>query len=110
VDKGWQQLVARRGQRAEMDADYRRNSKRLRAEIEAEGGMQWDGRPWDMVRARARSVHRPRTKCMPASSNVLTPRSRPHAGGLGSRGKEGILDPPVAGQVEPDCEGSDMAA
>jgi len=32
-----------------MDADYRRNSKRLRAEIEAEGGMQWDGRPEDMV-------------------------------------------------------------
>ena len=38
-----------------MDADYRRNSKRLRDEIAAEGGMQWDGRPEDMVRTRLRA-------------------------------------------------------
>ena len=34
---------------AAMDADYRRTSARLRREIAAEGGMQWDQRPEDMV-------------------------------------------------------------
>ena len=41
-------------QRPSMDADYRRNSARLRREIEEEGGMQWDGKPWEMVRPRVR--------------------------------------------------------
>lgn len=43
-----QALSQQRGETV-MDADYRRTSERLRKEIEAEGGLQWDGRPSDMV-------------------------------------------------------------
>lgn len=43
-----------------MDADYRRTSERLRKEIEAEGGLQWDARPSDMVGRRCHHAFVPR--------------------------------------------------
>ena len=56
-----------------MDADYRRNSKRLRDEIAAEGGMQWDGRPEDMVRTRLRAFRQLAPRC--ASAIFCSPPS-----------------------------------